>query len=137
MKKRYAAVGTGRRAQMAFRMNWAKDKYDEYKASMTVSETHTQEWITKSRYLAVGRIAWKFGGGKAGWRAALNHCGKALQIGEPMYEYDSSAEILLFLWGEKGFNDGFKIEWSKHQEWSSQTAAAQAARDLISINKTM
>eukprot|EP00959_Pyramimonas_sp_CCMP1952_P047631 994273-Pyramimonas_sp.AAC.1 len=38
---------------------------------------------------------------------------------------------MLFLFGEKGFNEGFKKAWTKHEEWTSTIANAsgtQAAR---------
>ncbi|CAK0884774.1 unnamed protein product [Prorocentrum cordatum] len=128
LKERYAAVGTGRTAQMNFRKQWASDKYNEYKRTATVTETHSQEWMNTAKFLTVGRIAWKFGGGKVGMRAAVTHCTKALQMGEEFYEFHEQGEIMLFLFGEKGFNEGFKKAWTKHEEWTSTIANASGTQ---------
>jgi hypothetical protein len=52
--------------------------------------------MTEGQFIAIGRIAWLEGGGKAGWKAAVNYCTSCIQLGEGWTLYDERAKRIKF-----------------------------------------
>ena len=88
LKQQYAAVGKGHAAQKAFRQTWAGEEYDTYETEKAKTETRVQRWTKKGKYIALGRVAWFEGGGRAGQKASTNIGLHALQMGSPWFKKD-------------------------------------------------
>eukprot|EP00929_Paragymnodinium_shiwhaense_P074376 TRINITY_DN38061_c0_g1_i2.p1 TRINITY_DN38061_c0_g1~~TRINITY_DN38061_c0_g1_i2.p1 ORF type:complete len:615 (+),score=150.99 TRINITY_DN38061_c0_g1_i2:96-1847(+) len=124
LKKQYSACGSTYAAKEAFRKNWAKAEYDEYVKTRTFRTTVTQTMLKESSYKGIGRIAWKEGGGKSGWRAAVNWCISCIQLGGKWLKYCEKSKRIKFLWEEEKWTDEFKQEWSELEEWRGRVTAA-------------
>ncbi|CAK0879892.1 unnamed protein product [Prorocentrum cordatum] len=107
----------GRDAQRAFRKQWAEGKFNAFKSEFVKTEKIDHEWAKKSKMVSLSRMAWKYGGGKEGWRSASCHAGKCIQLGAPFVEYEESSETLLYAYIERSFNERFTQTWANHQSW--------------------
>ena len=126
LKQKYVAVGKGHVAQKAFRKKWASEEYDTYETEKAKTETRVQRWTKKGKYIALGRVAWFEGGGRAGQKASINIGLHALQMGSPWFKKDKRAKNIKFLYFEESFEEVFEEAWSLHQRWVSNTQAIAA-----------
>ena len=85
-----------------------------------------KEWEKKGQYLPLARIAWKEGGGKSGWAAAVKHYTKCIAMGGPFILYDGSTENLKALYTIQTYTEHFSEAWSRHQQWAHAASTATA-----------
>eukprot|EP00959_Pyramimonas_sp_CCMP1952_P460109 9479330-Pyramimonas_sp.AAC.1 len=94
LAKRYSECGVGLKGrglwakQEQFRAEWAKGEHTSFKETKELTTTMRKEWEKKGQYLPLARIAWKEGGGKSGWAAAVKHYTKCIAMGGPFILYD-------------------------------------------------
>ena len=70
--------------------------------------------------LTLGRMAWKEGGGNAGWRGALNIALNNMALGPPWWKKDKAAKNVKFCYNIETFSERYKEEWALHEEWKSK-----------------
>ena len=69
----YEAI-KGEQAKADYRKKWAKKEFDKHVTVFKKVRSETREHWKNSEYLAIGRIAWLEGGGKAGWAQERWRC---------------------------------------------------------------
>ena len=121
----YAAVGRGHAAQAGFREDWFKQGYKLHSDTKTIRNTQKQEWSKKGQFLAIGRTAWKEGGGPAGWAAAINIPTDCISTSSKWWKKDLRAQNHKFFYFVDGYDDTFKCEQEQQKTWAAETAAKE------------
>ena len=103
-----------------FRSDWAERTHKEYSSK----STHTQSIVIahedKGQYLAPGRIAWKEGGGKQGWKNTVNIVCDANRLGGKWIWTDRRAQASKYLYFVKGMSEKHEEAWTIHKEWKQE-----------------
>ncbi|CAK0788114.1 unnamed protein product, partial [Prorocentrum cordatum] len=118
-RQKYESI-SGRAAKRAFRSDWAREKHEEVKISYSKTTEETRSLWKKSKYMPIGAIAIKLGGGKAGWMLASKYVWKTMNMGPPWIIYDTMCETIFSLFVEQGLTETFATTWKKHEEWAKK-----------------
>ena len=131
LRSDYDAVGKSREKQAEFRADWAEKTHLEYTKKLQRIRESSKCWRKVGKYLTLARMAWKEGGGTAGWKVATNQALAAMSVGWPWYEWDSRGKTYRYLWFEKSFEETFKESYRIHEEWkqSMEDEKAPAIED--------
>ena len=125
LKQRYGEAKGDTTLQATIRAEWGKEEYDAYEANRSKTLTQTHQQFDKSAYLAPKRIAWKEGGGKSGWRNAVNICLDAQTVGGKMIYYDGRAKAWKYLYNVKGYEDTLAEAYAIHEAWCKKARATE------------
>ena len=99
------------------RQSWAEKEYDKYVKKNVHVTSKTKKDSKKLRYFAIGRIAWKEGGGPLGWKNAVNIATDAIAVGGKWVKYDGKAKAPKYLYCQEGFDEEFAESWETHESW--------------------
>ena len=110
-KKRYEALGRNPEAQRAFRANWLKDTYQEWKKEKVKSISQTRKTFSDERFFVLNRIIVEEGGGPRGALNATNYCLKCVAMGPPYYKFCSWRKDYLYLYKTEGIEETYQERW--------------------------
>ena len=113
-------MGKCRKKQEAFRAEWGEETHETYEREKTKTVTTCQKWMSKGKYMTIGRMAWKEGGGKSGWVSACNLALHAVVLGPPWTKRDKKARNTKFLYFEESYEESLEEAWRVHEVWRDE-----------------
>ena len=109
--------------QRAFRLEWAKKKYEQAKTQRTRTFTQKESTITRGMYMNPANIWKKEGEGRTGLSAMKNYVFMALAVGGRFVSWNPGAKMLEIMYLEKSFQQEltmqFEVKTTQQAEPSS------------------
>eukprot|EP00959_Pyramimonas_sp_CCMP1952_P142071 2974024-Pyramimonas_sp.AAC.1 len=65
--------------------------------------------------MPITRVAWKEGGGRAGWAQAVRYFSKCVRMGYPWIKFHPMTEVYRCLYGEESIEEEFTEAWETHE----------------------